>query len=337
MTRDEPMRKDRSVTIALCVSMMVHAAILLVLTEREIRQLARLLYHPPTDVRWYLLGHARAVAPADKKIAETFDELFGEHGGIGKASSSSPGELPMLARQAEEEQASLTPNPGPPADAAERLRRADAADAAAARVAVASPAVVQMPFGPPLERESPFGTPTVRATALPTTRPVMMATTAPATRPVQLASTADVMAPHVAESANAPAAPSPALASAHAATGEPGHKSESEVDPFSTSPSFTYRNGKVEARDGRKVKTVRPRLTDAGWQDLLKMDDPKVSFVVHIDESGKVTDVDYLHRSGFDTVDVPTFRCLYEWEFEPSRDRAGHPKRDSVIITLAWR
>src|SRR4051794_34873189 len=119
------MRKDRSVTIALCVSMMVHAAILLVLTEREIRQLASLLYHPPADVRWYLLGHPRAVAPADKKVAETFDELFGEHGGLGKASSSSPGELPMLARQAEEEQASLTPNPGPPADAAERLRRAD--------------------------------------------------------------------------------------------------------------------------------------------------------------------------------------------------------------------
>ena len=121
------------------------------------------------------------------------------------------------------------------------------------------------------------------------------------------------------------------------APGDIGHKSESEDDPFSTTPGFTYRDGKVEARDGRKVKMVKPRFTQAGWLALAAMESPRITMAVTIDETGKVTNVTHIHPSHINEIDLPIVRALWEWEFEPKLDEAGHPKADVQIIDLVWR
>ena len=97
-----------------------------------------------------------------------------------------------------------------------------------------------------------------------------------------------------------------------------------------------YRDGKVEARDGRKVKTVKPKLTEAGMLALQAMDTPIIIIEVKIDENGKVTDADYLRRSNKPEVDLPHLQAAYEWEFEPSRDKNGHPHPDTLIIPFIW-
>ncbi len=135
-----------------------------------------------------------------------------------------------------------------------------------------------------------------------------------------------------------PSANSPgSSASSHSGGGETGNQSESESDPFSKTSTFTYRNGKVEARDGRKVKTVRPKLTEAGIQAVIAMEDPRVILAVNIDEQGKVTGVDYVRKSGSNEVDLPTYLAAWKWEFEPSKDKEGHPKADAFVIPFVWR
>jgi TonB family protein len=158
---------------------------------------------------------------------------------------------------------------------------------------------------------------------LPTTRPVSM--------PQLLTLAADGAHPDIGPATPAGGAPS------RAGGGESGNKSESESDPFSTAPTFTFRNGKVEARDGRKVKTVRPKLTEAGIQAVISMEDPRVILGVKIDEEGKVTGVEYIQKSGSNEVDLPTYLAVWKWEFEPSKDKDGHPKPDALVIPFVWR
>ena len=47
------------------------------------------------------------------------------------------------------------------------------------------------------------------------------------------------------------------------AAGDPAPQSDSESDPFTKIGSVVFRAGSMDARFGRKVKTIRPRLTRA--------------------------------------------------------------------------
>ena len=433
-------RRDLSVTIALCLSLLAHGIGIIALTAREIQELNRATYQPPFDLHAWLMKHPRpgdlqsppeasqpplARVLPEPKLPDEYEELFGEHGSKGKGMNASPGEQPMQAPEAPQDQAALTTIPGPAGSGPSTPGDDGAGGRApsAAKSRGSSPAVVMLPFGPPVDPEAAFGLPmapappplppkafraappavigiptlspdpssiksavtlkdspatrpvdiqsTTRpsdlASAMPTTSPVTDETTTrpvrvavnerrpenyavgrmptttqpsvvklPTTRPTQpqllaLASAADG-AP--AEEASAsPSAGSPS----HAGGGEAGNKSESESDPFTTTPNFTYRNGKVEARDGRKVKTVRPKLSDAGIQAIISMEEPLVILGVKIDEQGIVTGVEYLHKSGSNDVDLPTYLAAWKWEFEPSKDKEGHPKPDALVIPFVWR
>ena len=52
-----------------------------------------------------------------------------------------------------------------------------------------------------------------------------------------------------------------------------------------------FRPGKVVARFGRKVKTVRPTLSLAGRNDLLSLMDTRVVLEVQADATGAVREV----------------------------------------------
>ncbi|HUB24560.1 MAG TPA: hypothetical protein VL992_03950 [Tepidisphaeraceae bacterium] len=129
-----------------------------------------------------------------------------------------------------------------------------------------------------------------------------------------------------------PGAPgAPGASSPTAATAPPSDK---ESDPFSDSNSFKFVNGRVVARNGRWVKTVKPELTDAGWIDASLMADPAVTFLATVDEQGNVVHVMTYRSSGSDNIDLPCEEALNQWKIEPSKDASGHPVRDVVAVTF---
>ena len=132
---------------------------------------------------------------------------------------------------------------------------------------------------------------------------------------------------------------SPAAVQQQSATsggGELGVKSPSESDPFSTSESFSFRDGKVSARNGRKVKTTKPRITDAGVQALLSMNDPSVLVGIKVNEKGTVDSVTILRSSGSNAVDLPVYRAAFEWEVEPTLDANGNPIPNAFVINFVF-
>jgi len=109
-----------------------------------------------------------------------------------------------------------------------------------------------------------------------------------------------------------------------------------ESDPFSKLPSVEFNAGKVEARSGRQIKPIRPRLTEAGKRDLLAQQFPTILLKVRIDRTGKVTDVNIIQGSGSEAVDMPVYRAMWEWWFEPPKDKKGNPLEDVQLVAIHW-
>jgi TonB family protein len=119
---------------------------------------------------------------------------------------------------------------------------------------------------------------------------------------------------------------------------DPLPQSESDSDPFSRiSGSVVVRDGRLDVRLGRKVKTTRPQLLLAGQIDLIALSNPTVVLEVHIAPTGNVTDVKIAHSSGSNPVDEPTRLCVYDWWFEPARNKTGQPIPDVIFFTIQYR
>ena len=221
----------------------------------------------------------------------------------------------------------------------------DNATPAIARPALA-PAQKQMKS--PIATEKPSDELTLPATQPATTQPVLasmpreqpaaVANAAEVTKPVQ-ASMQPAVAPLSAmhPSIMQPAAVASSVSSIAAAGGEVGNKSPSESDPFTTAESFTFRDGKVTARNGRKVKTTKPRLTEAGMQALYSLTDPSAQIGIKVNEQGKVDSVTVLRSSGSNEVDLPIYRAAFDWEVEPLLDEHGKPMPDAFVINFNFR
>jgi TonB family protein len=125
--------------------------------------------------------------------------------------------------------------------------------------------------------------------------------------------------------------PGPAVQAA-----DPAPDTGLESDPFAKIPAVDFRNGKVEARSGRQVKPIRPQLSEAGRRDLLALQFPTVTYKVRIDKTGKVTDVSVVHSSGSEAIDMPVYRALWNWWFEPPHDKKGNPLEDIQLVTIHW-
>jgi TonB family protein len=96
-----------------------------------------------------------------------------------------------------------------------------------------------------------------------------------------------------------------------------------------------FRPGRVSVRFGRKVKLVRPHLSLAGEYDTWTSDGViKVVVGVHIDDTGAVTQVDILHSSGSNEIDLPCLRAVQQWWIEPLKDKSGKPRPDVIVVTL---
>ncbi len=118
---------------------------------------------------------------------------------------------------------------------------------------------------------------------------------------------------------------------------DPAPMSDSESDAFSTTGAAVFRNGKLEARFGRQVKTIRPRLNLAGRQDLLSLPSPSVVLKVRADQTGRVRNVEVIKSSGSNEVDQPCVLAMYDWWIEPAKDKSGKTTAAEMTWTISWR
>lgn len=282
--------------------------------------------------------------PAPPKMEDAFGELSGSPDATSLHSLS--GDLPMQARKADQDQ----PHTGrelpaesqasPPPAALEEASIPDKPPLADAVPAV--PVVPVVPTTPPPTSVAIAPAPFSAADPLLPGHHVV-SLSPPATAPAQVA-----MVPTPPATASSPAIdpndPSakfalltpPRVEETASTAGDGAAQSDSESDPFSVSGSVEFRPGKVTARFGRKVKTVRPRLSLAGQYDLFTAE-PSVVLRVRTDTTGKVREVTITRSSGSRDVDQPCQLAMYEWWFEPPRDSSGNPRSADMLWTISFR
>ena len=310
-------RRDHSLVTALCVSLVAHVALLLVLVGRYVASAAR--FQPPGVSR---VERSSAIYLAQP--APPADLIFGDQNGAGEAANTSPGEQPMTGRDAGQVQAFLSRDPVGAGHAGdepsmsvlprgEELASAAAAAAAAARMTA-----------PADEDVGAFG---ISQRNFPQT--------IPRTRLDEFARSPAAQGPRVNELDKEWAPVSPASDAPAAA--DPAIMSDSESDPFAHGNSVEFRDGRVDVRFGRKVKTVRPRLSLAAKYDLLAMQFPRMVVRVHVDAGGEPRLVEIFKSSGSQSADQEVKVALYQWWFEPPKNLHGVAMADVVEFPIIWR
>jgi protein TonB len=125
-----------------------------------------------------------------------------------------------------------------------------------------------------------------------------------------------------------PGTPSPAA--------DPAQESDSEVDAFSKIEGMVRQDGRLEVQFGRQVKTVRPRLPISAMIDAA-LGARSVTLRVSIGKAGNVTAVSVAKSSGSNEVDQSSLIAMYDWWFEPAKDKKGRPVTDVIYFTLNFR
>lgn len=293
--------RDVSWTLAFCASLMLHAGLVWLMVEGYVRGLPE------------MIGELAHASPA---VANRPDAIFiphmpdqmGQSDGRGDAVNFVEGDTPQQAPQTSQEQAFISRDPqgagnvGVEPSPSVLTPGDNGIGPHTADLPPASP----LSATPPSEKLTPFG--------------VGDTSDAPKPKPTEAIPMGNSARP----GSTAPPA-------------DPAPMSDSESDPFSNAGSVTFAPGRVEARYGRKVKTVRPRLTSAAQADLFGLQYPSVILKVKIDSTGKVTSVDILKSSGSNEVDLICQMTLYEWWIEPPKDAAGRPRPDVMVWRLDWR
>jgi TonB family protein len=304
-------------------------------------------------------GHAPQYTELVVSLEDDSDRQdMGDATGKGIGSNNEPGQKPIEAPQADEDQALLSRDPegmgrlsstptnytGPQGAGAGGRPAVAAADPPIAPTppSVTPEAAPPMPPTPPAAPQVAEASPDVQV-APPTTAPM------PAISPTAVAvAPAPPRPPDAKPTITKPSVAEPKVATPATGDGrspglpqrsaDPLPQSESDSDPFSRiSGSVVVRDGRLDVRLGRKVKTTRPQLLLAGQIDLIALSNPTVVLEVHIAPTGNVTDVKIAHSSGSNQVDEPSRLCVYDWWFEPARNKAGQPVPDVIFFTIQYR
>lgn len=301
-------RRDISLTLALCASLVVHALLLGSMAE---------VYSLGTGSHIWLPGFPRQPVLTALLIPSSESEdpwnRLGDSSGTGDSTDSSPGELPMIARQGLQNQAFLSLDPeGPgrvgddPTDSV--LPLGQGAAAAAATPAPPAPA-------PTTEQPAPFGlTSTSGDFALP-----------------KLLKRQPNAGPSGEASGEAAAATPGAPVAA-----DPAAQGESESDPVSTIGAADFRRGATKVQLGRGHKITRPHLSIAAQADLFQLTNPLLVLKIKTDATGKVTSAEVYRSSGSNSVDQPCKLAAYNWWFEPPKDKDGKPKPDVILFAIRF-
>lgn len=284
-------------------SLIVHVAIVLVIADGDVRRAVG----QPAVTTTAAPSSSNEVAylvptPPPQRLEKL---LFGDARGTEDSISGRAGVRPMISREGGQTQAFLSRDPVGPGE----IVNEPAMSVLPTRAAAMSPAITAPP-SPPAPR-MPFGFADREGWSVPQV-----------TRPA-----ANVPPPTPAAGEEAPGT---AVSAAPAA--DPALMSDSESDPFTkrSGPVVEFRDGRVVARFGRKVKTVRPHLSLASRLDLMGMQFPRLIVRVSIHIDGSVRRVDIVKSSGSSSADQEVKVALYRWWFEPMRENV-------VEFPIAWR
>jgi TonB family protein len=294
-------RRDHTFAVALIVSLLLHAAIMFVAADEAVRGrgVATLNATPATRPSEDVTYVIRPPPP------QRLDHLFGDGRGAGDAINARRGDEPLLSRDGGQTQAFLSRDPV----GMGRIDKEPSMSVLPTGSAAMSPAK-NVP--PPPTPHVPFGVDRVEKWSVPHVTRAAAKVAPPAAGPDAPGTTAGV--------------PLPAA--------DPAVMSDSESDPFTTatrpSDAVVFRDGRVEARFGRKVKTIRPHLSFSSQVDLMSMQFPRLVVRVHIHGDGSVRRVDIVKSSGSPSADQEVKVALYQWWFEPTRENV-------VEFPIAWR
>jgi len=319
-----------SFSIALCVSLALHAAILWTFVRAMIR-------NPIWMAGWDRSARVEDADDARPVFVDPRtqmpDTLLGASDGKGRAIDPSEGDTPLEARKGDQDQQFLSRDP----------------EGAGKIGAEPSPSV--LPPGedsPPVSASAaPFGveskqmevpTELSREPARPAdTRQGNQNEQVPAAQqqqPQQDQSHASPQPPAPAPAA-APAQASAARATSNLPPADPAPVAQSETDPYSVAGAVRFRPGKSEVQFGRKHKLIRPRFDLAAQAALMKLRSPIIiALKLELDAQGNVTHVDFTRRSGSDDIDQAIMIAAYRWWLEPSKDKAGNPVPDTVPFVI---
>lgn len=297
-------RGDHTFVISLIASLLAHAMLLATMIPRT---------SPPPPIAPVIARPTPAAIFIDDSKDASMG--FGDPTGSGDAANSSPGETPMAGRDADQTQAFLSRDPQGPGRVGDDpsmsvLPQTSAAaptpPSAAAMLGVTSDATeIAPPKSPSPQLPGRDATSLTRTKNSPTAAPESQSegTTAGSSLPAA----------------------------------DPAVMSDSESDPFAPGKSVEFKDGKVDARLGRKVKTVRPQLNLAARYDLQTTIDPSITVRLDIDAEGAVRKVEIVKSSGSIGADQAVENALYQWWFEPKRDEKGNAVPSQITFPIHWR
>jgi TonB family protein len=296
--------RDISLTIALCASLTAHALLSRALADRYVAA-NRHIYLAALPGEAVTEDHI--LQPALRPPALELD--LGSPDGKGNALDTSPGDEPMQARQADDNQA--LGRIDPPGTNAPRHASSALEDSAAAQQAVAMST-------PPI----PFGV---------ASSPTDLVGPAPKHQP---ATPVAAVAPPAPAPAPSPAQAHEAIAAASATPGEPAPQLDSESDAFSKEGSVKFQHGKTDVQFGRKHKLIRPRFDLAVQDDLLTMQLPiKLVLKLRLDGKGNVAAADVEKSSGSKLLDHAVKVTSFKWWFEPKKSK---DTPDEFLFTIVF-
>lgn len=330
------LRRDVSFTIALSGSLILHGLFMTWVSWQYSMSLAAI----------FLPGYRQQVTDepvivdqpttAPFYVPLEFRDQLGAREGKGSAIDPSPGDDPMEALKAAQDQPMLSRDPeGPgkihsepsPSTAIPGDGGAGGTGQRAPRFGVAPQASVAtaQPKLPVQKREPLEPRPDTPGDLHPATQPVV----------VQVPDAAAVTpkSSDAGESSSAPGSPGAPVAPA-----DPFPQADTESDPFTSRGSVAIRRGRMDVQFGRKHRLTYPRLGLSGETALLKIPGTaRVVLKLNISKTGTVTRAEVFKSSGSKDIDQPCKVAAYEWWLEPTLDAQGNPIDDVILFTIAFR
>jgi TonB family protein len=294
-------RRDITLTIALCGSLVLHTLVCVAASERY-------AHH----ARIWLAGFSPDETMPESVVdvmqpAQDAKMRLGDPDGEGTAIDSSPGDRQLLAPHGFQDQPFLSTDPVGPGRIDHESSDATALPGEGGSFAAAPAPPMIAPAEPDL----------IGLAAAPAEmQPVLPQPPAPPL-PTAPAATSGI--------------PGPSEAADPAAMGD------SDIDPTSMVVTLNLRNGSTVARSGRKHRlTPRPRFDVAAKADAYALRVSSLVLKLRIDANGNVNHVQVLKSSGSEALDQTCKVAAYEWWFEPLRDPAGNIIADEFPFVIVF-
>jgi hypothetical protein len=321
-------RRNTTLTVALCTSLSVHALALWTLMwwfvhytpPPSLAALPRpdyapiIITTPPKPPAPPPPAKPKPPPPPDfsKAMKQPPHDDSGEATGKGTANRSTSGDQPMTAQHGFVEQADLTRNATDDRDKSNLDVVAQAGVKNGTDPSAAAPPSVAYGVAQPSPVPAKSAAPPLIAI----------------TDPTKAAGGDSLQQPSVKGSPDAkPTPPTPSTAAPKEIAGHAATSSDTDSMPFTKAGTPVFHYGKLEGRQGRKVKTTR---IDVG----LEQASGATVLGVSVDAAGNVYDVVVLQTGGNGNVDFICQRTVYNWWFEPGKDKEGHPLADQWVVYI---